>query len=419
MKYIVNMPSRKRLDHGWTRKAQKGFTFLELSFVLIVLGMVTSLMAQVVPAMRRASSTAETVRNLTSVEFSLESFAAIHGRLPCADTDGDGVENTSPVCAVIGKLPYITLGYSGPLVNGEGYDFKYGLYSNPGTGLRSDALLGSNTERYRPSIGVSTPPPVTLTDKAFTARNGRLDFCQGLRAGMDMGMTIDSRYLHVQTEGGNKKHVAYVLVDPGVGNMNLTGDMFDGLNESASSTTPKFEHPNRKQSITYDDRVVVAYFDQMWEQQGCSGNMATAGRAQPNVETTLALLKQTMGDYRTQLTIAKDSAYADQFTAGAAVAGAATGLLGATAALPASVAAAIDSAGARSGAVVASAAAIVLNVAAVVVAGVNLGFTVKTYNEFNQFRVDFDVLIRDKLDPLYTDVKADVQRSGSLVFSDQ
>ena len=239
-----------------TFKRQGGFSFLELSFVLIVLGMIAGLLAQVVPAMRRASATAETVRNLTNVEFSLASFAAINGRLPCADTDDEGLENASP-CAVIGKLPYVTLGYSGPLVNADGYDFKYSLYNNPGSDLRSTALLGSNTERYRPTIGVGTSPSVTLTEKAYTATAyRRLDFCQGLRAGMDL--PFNDSYLHVQTESGTKKHVAYVLVDPGVGNMDLTGDMFDGLNGSATTTLPRFEHPNRKQSILYDDRVVVA-----------------------------------------------------------------------------------------------------------------------------------------------------------------
>ena len=383
--------------------------------MLIVLGMVTSLMAQVVPAMRRASSTAETVRNLTSVEFSLGSFAAIHGRLPCADTDDDGLENTSPSCEVIGKLPYLTLGYSGPLVNAEGYDFKYGLYNRPGL-MRAEALLGSNTERYRPSIGVSTPS-VTLTDKAFTIRNGRLDFCQGLRSGMDASFV--DRYLYVETGGSNKKHVAYVLVDPGVGNMDLMGDMFDGFNGSASSTQPRFEHPNRKQSLLYDDRVVVAYFDQMWEALGCSANMATAGRAHPNVETTLALLKQSMGDYRTQLDIAVDIAFADNFSAGAGIAAATTGLAGSIAAMSTDIASAINTAGATSGAAVSAGIAIGLNAAGLGVAIANQVFTVLNYNDFKKFRNEFDALIRDKLDPLYADVQADVQRSGSLVFSDQ
>lgn len=397
-------------------KRQRGFSFLELSFVLIVLGLIAGLMAQVVPAMRRASATAETVRNLTNVEFSLQSFAAIHGRLPCADTDDDGFENASP-CAVIGKLPYATLGYSGPLVNADGYDFKYSLYNHPGSGaLRTTASLGSNTERYRPSIGVDAPP-VTLIDKAYATSNHRLDFCQGLRAGMDL--PFSDSYLHVQTASGNKKHAAYVLVDPGVGNMDLQDDLFDGLNGRVTATLPRFEHPNRGQSILYDDRVVVVYFDQMWEVLGCSSNMATAGRAHPNVETTLALTKQSMVDYRTQLDIAVDAAYADNFSAGASIANATSGLATASAALVTGIASAINTAGVTSAAPASAGLAVGKSVSDLAVAVANQVLTALNYDDFKTFRTNFDALVADKLNPLYTEVQADVQRSGAFVFSDQ
>ena len=394
---------------------QGGFTFLELSFAIIVMGMIASLVAQVVPAMRRASATAETVRNLSNVEFSLLSYASIHGRLPCADTDSDGLENTSATCAGMGKLPYRTLGYASPLVNADGFDFKYALYVNPGSDLRSKAALGSNTERYRPSIGVNTPP-VTLTDKQLTG-NGRLDFCQGLRAGMDAGFS--DGYLHVQTEGGNKKHVAYVLIDPGVGNMDLIGDLFDGRNGTASLATPRFDHPNRQQSLTYDDRVVVGYFDPMWEALGCSANMATAGRALPNIETTLALIKQSMADYDTQLDIAVDMAFADNFSAGAGIAMATTGLLTAGASMATDIASAINTFGVTSGAAVSAGIAIGLNTAALAVAIANQVITVKNYNDFKGYQTEFRTLISSKLNPLYTSVQADVAAGLTHVYSDQ
>lgn len=404
---------------------QKGFTFVELSFVIIVLGMIAALIAQVIPAMRRASSTAATVRQLGNVQFSLESFASIQGRLPCADTDDDGLENSSPSCQVIGKLPYLTLGHAGPLVNADGFDFKYALYHRDASAsaqgsLRQDALLGARHERYRPSTGVPTSSSdltVSLSEKAYqSGSNYRLDFCQGLRASMDL--PFDNGYLHVR-QGSASQHVAYVLVDPGLGNMDLTGDMFDGLNGAATSTQPRFEHPNRQQSMLYDDRVVVAYFDQMWEALGCSANMATAGRAHPNIETTLALFKQTMVDYRTQLDIGVDMAFADNFTAGAGVAAATSGLASAGAAMVIDVASAINKAGATVGAGVAAGVAIGLNTAALAVAIANQVLTVQAYNDFKAYRNDFDTLVSTRLNPLYDSVKANVSRAGSLVYSDQ
>jgi prepilin-type N-terminal cleavage/methylation domain-containing protein len=404
-------------------RCQRGFTFIELSFVMIVLGLVAAVLAQVVPAMRRSSMTAETVRNISSVQLSLESFAAIHGRLPCADTDNDGVENATP-CQTIGTLPYVTLGYPGALANADGYDFKYALYQRDDPTLRQQARLGEKTERYRPSTGTpvsASDLTVELTDKAYAAvpgnpLNRRLDFCQGLRAGMDQ--PFDNRFLHVE-QSGERKHVAYVLVDPGIGNMDLMGDRFDGLNGSANATLPRFDHPNRPQSMIYDDRVVVAYFDQLWETLGCSANMATAGRAHPNLETTLALFKQTMVDYRTQMDIAVDMAFADNFSAGAGIASATSGLAGSGAAMLIDIASAINTAGATSGAAISAGIAIGLNAAALGVAIANQVFTVQNYDSFKSYRSAFDDLVAQKLNPLYDSVKADVARGGALVYSDK
>ena len=405
-------------QHTFSAGRQRGFTFVELSFIIIVMGMIAMLVAQVVPAMRRSSATAETVRNLGNVELSLLSFAAINGRLPCADTDSDGLENGSGnTCAVIGKLPYRTLGYSSPLVNADGFDFKYAIYVNAGIALRDKAALGSAVERYRPSVG--TGATVTLTDKSYTltAPNYRLDFCQGLRAGMDAGFTAN--YLHVKTPGGSLKNVAYVLVDPGVGNMDLLGDMFDGYNSTAIAGAPLFEHPNRQQSMTYDDRVIVGYFDQMWESLGCSANMATAGRALPNIETTLALIKQSSDDYSTQMDIAVDMAFADNFSAGAGIALATTGLLSSGASIATDIASAINTLGVTAGASVAAGIAVGLNAAALAVAIVNQVYTVQNYNDFKDYRDKFDQLKLQKLTPLNTSVQSDVAAGLTNVYSDQ
>lgn len=393
---------------------QAGFSFIELAFVITVLGLIAGLLAQVVPALRRASADARSVRNLAEVENALLAFASVQGRLPCTDTDGDGVEDAA-ACVAVGGVPYATLGFSAPLVNADGYPFKYGVFLNPGTSLRDKAALASNTERYRPSIGSGAD--VALTDKAFGASNRRLDFCQGLRAGMSLG--FNPSYLHIETGSGARKHVAYVLVDPGVGNMDLTGDMFDGLNGTASAASPKFEPPNRGQSLFYDDRVVLAHFDQMWEQLGCSANMATAGRALPNVETTLALFKQSLTDYRVQLDIAKDMAFADNFSAGAGIAGATAGLASSAAAMATDIASAINTAGATAPAAVSAGIAIGLNAAALGVAIANQVFTVQTYNDFVDELSNFDSMISTKFDPLQTDVQLNVQTGGTRVYSNQ
>lgn len=233
-----------------------------------------------------------------------------------------------------------------------------------------------------------------------------------------MDRLFDANYLYVE-ENGRRKNVAYVLVDPGVGNMDLIGDYFDGLNYSASAQSPRFEHPNRSQSVIYDDRVSVGYFDQFWESLGCSANMATAGRSHPNVETTLALFGQTAVDYRSQLDLAVDIAFAENFGAGAGVADATTALATAASSLSSAIGSALAKGGSHFKSIGYSIGATVNGSLALANAVDSYNKTLDSYHKFQDYRTDFDTLVSTRLNPLYESVKKDVVRSTSLVYSDQ
>jgi len=399
--------------------SQAGFSLVELALSIVAMGIVAAVLTQVVPALRRSSTDAASVRNMSDVETALLAFAAINGRLPCPDTNNDGVEDSGH-CVAVGTIPYATLGFSAPVLNAVGLPYKYGVYLNAGSSLRDNAQLTVNTERYAPSIGsVSSGTDVSLSDKSFLTSNRRLDFCQALRAGMSQG--IDTSFLYVETRGVGsvRKHVPYVLVDPGVGNMDLMDDQFDGYNSSASAANPRFEAPSRAQSLLYDDHVTVGYFDQMWERLGCSANMATAGRALPNVETTVALLKQSLSDYRDQLDLAKDIAFEENFSAGAGIADATAGVAASAADMVTDIAAAINTAGATSGAAVSAGIAIGLSATALGVAIANQVLAAQVYSDFQQQLSDFDTMVNNKFNPLYTDVKANVQKAGERVYSNK
>lgn len=407
------------------RNFQGGFTFVELSFVIIVLGLVAALLVQVTGAMKRSAVTAASARHLEAVSNSLQAFAAIHGRLPCADTNSDGVEDLNAgTCRVVGTVPYRTLGQADSLVNVDGMPMKYALYQRGSSELRSAANLGTRAERYRPSTGVatsSTDKTTVLEDKAYASWDGRalnyrLDFCQALRAGLDA--SFDERYLHIDNSG-SRQHVAYVLVDPGVGNADLQGDLFDGFNGTATDALPRFNHPNQRQSRFYDDRVRVAYMDSFWESLGCSASMATAGRAHPNLETMLALFNQSRVDFRTQLDLSVDMAYADNFMAGAAIASATAGLLSSGAAAVVGTSSAINSAGVTTGAVVSAGIAVGLNAAALAVAIASQVSSATNYSDAKNYRSDFDSFISDRFIPLYTTVQGNVARSGRLINTDE
>ena len=409
-----------------------GFTLIELAVVVAMLGLVASLLMQLVPALKRSTGMAQSVRNLDDVEAALVAFAAINGRLPCPDTAGDGVEHMAgATCtSVIGKFPYLTLGFSYPLVNAAGLDFRYAVHSRAGV-LNANVQLEKKQERFQPQIGSDAGSGVALGSKSiYAGANGRLDFCQALRTGMDYNLVPgpSASYLYIQGAAA-KTNVAYVLVDPGVGDMDLVNGYFDGLNGSASDTNPGFESPLKSGSARsllsagYDDRVVVGYFDQLWETLGCSATMTTVGHAQANVETTAALLEQSLADYKVQLVLAKDMAYADNFSAGATLASAVAGLASAGASMATDIASAINTFGATSGAAVSAGIAIGLNAAQVAVSSVALALTVTTYKDFNDdpggVVAQFNTLVSTKMDPLYSSIQANVQTSGQKAFSSQ
>ena len=95
--------------------SQSGFTLLELSLVLVVLGILANMFIQPVSSQVEIAKRQRTDRSLDRVEQALIGFAIAHGRLPCpADWQGPAIEKDE--CGTgnnYGLLPAITLGLPG------------------------------------------------------------------------------------------------------------------------------------------------------------------------------------------------------------------------------------------------------------------------------------------------------------------
>lgn len=92
----------------------KGFSLIELSFVLIIAGLLISVGVGVMNSLTKRSKMAREKAAIETIKNSLISYGLSHGRLPCPDTDSDGAENCpvsncgAPPC----NLPYIDLSLS-------------------------------------------------------------------------------------------------------------------------------------------------------------------------------------------------------------------------------------------------------------------------------------------------------------------
>lgn len=96
------------------RAGQTGFSFIELAVALFIMTMLLGSILVPLATQVEQRQNAETLRILEEARDALLGHAIANSRLPCPDTDGDGLENTGGTCTggsiAHGVLPWQTLG---------------------------------------------------------------------------------------------------------------------------------------------------------------------------------------------------------------------------------------------------------------------------------------------------------------------
>jgi len=94
-------------------KHKSGFTLVEMAIVLVIVGLVISAFLTPLTAQLEQARNAEVRRDLSEIKEALLGFAVINGRLPCPDTDGNGIDdgcaNTNATSTSGGNVPWATL----------------------------------------------------------------------------------------------------------------------------------------------------------------------------------------------------------------------------------------------------------------------------------------------------------------------
>ncbi|MBT8359254.1 MAG: prepilin-type N-terminal cleavage/methylation domain-containing protein, partial [Desulfobacterales bacterium] len=247
---------------------RSGFTLIEMAVVMVIVGIIISIMATVLPSLIHSGKIKKAQADLERADLALQGYISATGRCPCPDTNADGEENRNDggtqgnpaddTCAAyVGDLPYLTLGLSSPN-DVWGNPIKYAVYSDlvtftTPTGTNSFCSGLDSIIRYYDSQADNNPPD---TSKLYTTNQS----------------------------GGDPKNKAYILVSGG--NKDLDGDgsdgVFDGNNEGRDL---KFDLPDRSaffgdpSSKRYDDLVRAASFSYIKGLVGCStgGNGGSGG----------------------------------------------------------------------------------------------------------------------------------------------
>ncbi|MCP3952632.1 MAG: LamG domain-containing protein, partial [Desulfobacterales bacterium] len=192
-------------------------TLIEMAVVLVLVGIVISIMATVLPTLIQSAKIRKGRAVIEKIDYSLEGYIASSGRCPCPDTDADGLENRNdggspgdPVddtcTAYTGGLPYLTLGLSTGDDNWHN-PVRYGVYED---------FIKTTTSGLCTSLDsfIASPNPAFLRTTSAQA---------------------------------------YVIASGGPQDLDGANGFFDGLN--GSSPDVQFEIPDKVMDATYDDLV--------------------------------------------------------------------------------------------------------------------------------------------------------------------
>ncbi len=294
------------------RRRVRGFSLIELAVALVVLGLVSMVLVRFLgTALQERRDTAG--RDLLQrADDALLAFVMSQGRLPCPARTAAGTEDCG--AGQVGLLPYRTLG----LPDANARRIRYGVFRRPDAAAATrDADLAQATDRLHilqvlgGRIGTTIP----------LGRTNGLDLCWALRTAQAAPTSAD--YLHVTRPDAPTtvdRNVAYALALP------APGEAFGG---QQATTRPAFDSPYRRSGPMYRDRVAAVGLDQLWGRMRCGDHLSANGHAHFNTAASIALFHQSLVDYEAQLEITKQMADANVRNAEAAVASAASGLLGA------------------------------------------------------------------------------------------
>jgi prepilin-type N-terminal cleavage/methylation domain-containing protein len=237
-------PSTQRSD-------QAGFSLIELTISLLVVGVLTGVTAASYSGVTGGKTEEVLVANLGEISLSIANFALLNHRIPCVDTDSDGYENCEQPNAKVGGLPYLSISIDESPGELSESQLVYGVYRQ--------LDLTAHVERTGNVMG----------EQGFLDRN---DFRQALISAANEAFSVT--HLHVTGDNAltgtedcsanRSQNIAYILIDAGLRDRNNNGSKFDGENASFGQTgVPCFSAPSRQSGVEYDDKVIAIGFESL------------------------------------------------------------------------------------------------------------------------------------------------------------
>jgi prepilin-type N-terminal cleavage/methylation domain-containing protein len=133
-----------------------GFTLIEIAIVMVIIGLLAGGGVSLMGMLTKRKARNETMDYLRQAKQALVSYASIHGKLPWADTDGDGYQNTN---ATSGTLAYLDLEVrpTDPYKRVLNYGINSNLGTDRPTSCRALKMGLSSGPRVIDGDGAATP----------------------------------------------------------------------------------------------------------------------------------------------------------------------------------------------------------------------------------------------------------------------
>jgi len=149
---------------------EKGFTLIEIAIVMIIIGILIGGGMPLLRALTEQKKRNETLSYMAEVKDSIISYAKIHGRLPLADGNMDGIEDRN---CYSGLLPYITLNVK-PVDSYSGH-LKYEINEDLGQDKYTTCRALKNGLYGHPKVVDADATPEAFSVAAVIISSGRMD----------------------------------------------------------------------------------------------------------------------------------------------------------------------------------------------------------------------------------------------------
>lgn len=246
-----------------TARRARGFGLLQVLLLIAVMAGLASMGYLQWRARTVVDSSRQERQALNQADKAIIAFATVANRLPCPDTNRDGLEDCGAAADQKGWLPSATLRLAGVDPGVDVGQLRYLVQR--GAGANSLTVL---TDAWRP-LGYDD-----VGQTFFAVRGGAYptdiltltDLCQRL----ETARTTPLGPALAQVNAAPARTVAYALAHPGTSDADGDGDLFDGANSNAAANANQMEDPARRPLLAlYNDLVLERTFASLQSDLQC------------------------------------------------------------------------------------------------------------------------------------------------------